>query len=75
MLSDKVGQVVEAHTIHVLGASDPYIQGCLALYNICNEDAAHIFDHGKGHIVPRDPRTIKELVSFVRERVAGDGIV
>lgn len=70
LLPSQVGQVITANTVHVLGAADPYLHGCMALYGICDETTAHIFDHGKGHIVVRDARTVKELSRLVRERMS-----
>ncbi len=37
----------------------------MALYNMCDEDTAELFDHGKGHTVPRDATTIKELCDAI----------
>lgn len=48
-------------TLHVVGCSDPYILGAVALHNMCDQETAEIFDHGKGHTVPRDAQTILEL--------------
>ncbi|KAL8793257.1 MAG: hypothetical protein Q9195_004194, partial [Heterodermia aff. obscurata] len=69
LLSDTDGQVIQCQTIHVLGSTDPYIHGSLALYEVCNEDKALIFDHGKGHLVPRERKVLKELVSFIRKHM------
>lgn len=66
LLSDMVGQIIQCRTIHVLGSTDPFIHGSLALYDVCKEDNALIFDHGKGHLVPREPKVLKELAAFVR---------
>lgn len=63
--------------ITVVGADDPYLHGSLALYNVCDEENAAFFDHGKGHTLPRDPRTIKELGDVIRSMlmdVSGSGI-
>lgn len=63
LLSDETGSqdVIDIPTLHVVGCSDPYILGAVALFNMCDQDAAELFDHGKGHTVPRDARTIEEL--------------
>ena len=66
LLSDMVGQIIQCQTIHILGSTDPFIHGSLALYDMCIEDKALIFDHGKGHLVPREPKVLKELAAFVR---------
>lgn len=42
----------------------------MALYNVCNADTAVLFDHAKGHTLPRDKDTIKELVDVIRDAVA-----
>jgi hypothetical protein len=38
----------------------------MALYNVCDSDIAEIFDHGKGHMIPRDAVTVTELSSALR---------
>jgi len=71
VLWDEVDTVIDIPTCHIVGAGDPYLPGAMALYNVCEPDFAHLFDHGKGHTIPRDARTLKELGSVVRELVAG----
>ncbi|KAH8881785.1 duf341 domain-containing protein [Thozetella sp. PMI_491] len=66
LLADECEDVIDVPTLHIVGCSDPYILGALALYNMCDEDSAELFDHGKGHTVPRDARTIKELVDGIK---------
>jgi hypothetical protein len=66
LLSDEVGELITIPTFHVVGASDPYLPGCMALYNVCDGDVAELFDHGKGHMIPRDAVTVKELSNVVR---------
>ena len=41
----------------------------MALYNVCEEDTANFFDHGKGHTLPRDVRTLNELSQVVNRMV------
>ncbi|RDL31345.1 Uncharacterized protein BP5553_09554 [Venustampulla echinocandica] len=67
LLSDQVGQIITVPTCHVIGAADPYLQGCMALFNVCDSETAEMFDHGKGHLIPRDRRTVKELADVVRK--------
>ncbi|KAG9247052.1 serine hydrolase FSH [Calycina marina] len=67
ILADVDGEVIDIPTCHVIGAQDPYLQGSMALFNVCDAETAHLFDHGKGHTLPRDPRTLKELGDVVRE--------
>ena len=66
LLANRDGPAIMARTIHVLSASDPFLDACIALYNVCVEQNAKIFDHGKGHLVPREPRVVEELAAFVR---------
>ncbi|RYP39452.1 hypothetical protein DL767_002186 [Monosporascus sp. MG133] len=69
LLADEVENAIDVPTCHVIGCNDPYIHGAMALYSMCDEDTALLFDHGKGHTVPRDARTIRELaVAFETTR-------
>lgn len=70
LLSDETEAVINIPTCHVMGALDPMIHGAMALYNLCDPDRAEIFDHGQGHIVPREKRIVKELGQVVRTMIA-----
>ncbi|OQD89871.1 hypothetical protein PENANT_c002G07261 [Penicillium antarcticum] len=48
-------------TCHVVGASDPFVDGSMALYNMCDPDTADLFDHGSGHVLPRGKKILDEL--------------
>ena len=52
-----------------VGSMDPYLHGSLALYNVCDPDSAYLFDHAKGHTLPRDKETVKELGDVVRKAI------
>lgn len=65
LLADETESIIDVPTCHVVGCNDPYIHGAMALFGMCDEDSAMLFDHGKGHTVPRDARTLQELVSAV----------
>jgi hypothetical protein len=54
---------------HTVGSLDPYLHGNIALYNICDPDTAFIFDHAKGHTLPRDKHMVKELGDTVRRMI------
>jgi len=56
-------------TRSTVGSLDPYVHGSLALYNVCDPDTAYLFDHAKGHTLPRDKDTVKELGDVVREAI------
>ncbi|CAI0650714.1 Esterase FUS5 [Colletotrichum fructicola] len=70
VLSDESDERIEARTLHIIGSLDPYVDGSMALYNMCDADTAYLFDHAKGHTLPRDKDTIKELGDIVRETKA-----
>ncbi|KAB2571686.1 putative duf341 domain containing protein [Lasiodiplodia theobromae] len=61
LLADECDDVIDIPTCHIVGCYDPYIHGAMALFNLCDEDTAELFDHGKGHTVPRDAATLREL--------------
>ena len=66
LLSDEVGHLLPLHTCHVIGSSDPLLPTSMALYNVCDPATAVIFDHGKGHHLTWDPKTMKDLAKVVR---------
>ncbi|KUJ23724.1 uncharacterized protein LY89DRAFT_1492 [Mollisia scopiformis] len=66
LLSDISEEVIDIPTLHCVGADDPYLHGAMALFNVCDQDEAILFDHGKGHTIPRDAQTLQELGDAVR---------
>ncbi|KAJ5158641.1 uncharacterized protein N7500_008292 [Penicillium coprophilum] len=54
---------------HVVGASDPFIDGSMALYNMCDPDSVDLFDHGAGHLIPRNKKVTEEIALVVREMI------
>ncbi|KAL7922834.1 serine hydrolase FSH [Trichoderma austrokoningii] len=70
LLADEHDVLIDIPTCHVVGCSDPYIHGAVALYGICDEDTAILFDHGKGHTVPRDEVTVRELSEAIERTFA-----
>ncbi|KAK4153851.1 serine hydrolase FSH [Chaetomidium leptoderma] len=74
ILSDESEAMIEIPTCHIIGSLDPYVHGSLALYNVCDPDTAYMFDHAKGHTLPRDKDTVKELGDIVREAAKTYGI-
>jgi hypothetical protein len=66
LLADRCEDVVDVPTLHCVGADDPYLAGAMALFNVCDQDQAILFDHGKGHTIPRDAQTLRELGDAVR---------
>ncbi|KAH9864533.1 hypothetical protein J1614_010468 [Plenodomus biglobosus] len=66
VLADQSELMIDVFTCHIIGSLDPYLHGNIALYNVCNPDMASIFDHGKGHTLPRHKDMVKELGDAVR---------
>lgn len=66
VLADQSDLTITIPTTHVIGSLDPYLAGSVALYNICDMDTTYLFDHAKGHTLPRDKHTIKELGDTIR---------
>ncbi|KLU82824.1 hypothetical protein MAPG_01892 [Magnaporthiopsis poae ATCC 64411] len=62
-------RILQLPASDLLGSLDPYLDGSMALYNVCDPDTAYLFDHAKGHTLPRDRETIKELADVVREAI------
>lgn len=58
-------------THKTVGSLDPYLDGSMALYNACEPDTAYLFDHAKGHTLPRDKDIVKELGDVIRDQIAG----
>lgn len=70
--SNPVGEGVwngQSANKNLVGSLDPYVHGSLALFNVCDPDTAYLFDHAKGHTLPRDKDTVKELGDVVREAI------
>jgi hypothetical protein len=57
-------------TAELVGSLDPYLAGSVALYNVCDMDTAYLFDHAKGHTLPRHKDTVKELGDVIRLMVS-----
>lgn len=70
VLSDETEDVIDIPTCNVIGTLDPMIDCSMALYNLCDPDRAELFDHGHGHLVPREEQTVKELGKVVRTMIA-----
>jgi hypothetical protein len=69
-LADEIdGPAIMIPSCHILGSQDPLCGGAMALYNICDPDTADLFDHGGGHILPRDPKIQSEIAETVRDMI------
>lgn len=61
---------IDIPTCHVLGAADPYLDGAMALYNMCNQDTADLFDHGGGHVIPRNKDVVYQVSEVLQEMIS-----
>ncbi|KAG5971871.1 hypothetical protein E4U55_001047 [Claviceps digitariae] len=61
MLADECQDAIDVPTCHIVGCEDPYIDGAMALFSMCDQDSADLFDHGNGHFIPREAQTLTEL--------------
>lgn len=71
MLADETTERIDIPTAHIVGSRDPGCQGGRALYNLCNQSSASIFDHGGCHTIPWDlasTRSIAKEIRLVGER-------
>jgi len=70
LLGDTSEEVIDVPTLHCVGAGDPYLHGAMGLFNVCDQDTAVLFDHGKGHTIPREAQTVSELGDAIRGMIA-----
>ncbi len=68
ILADECPDRINVPTLHVVGARDPALLSSMTLYNLCNQESAALYDHGKGHTIPWAPHTEK-ITSGFREVV------
>ena len=71
LLADETAERIDIPTTHIVGHRDPGYQGGRALYNLCNQSSASIFDHGGTHTIPWDlasTRGITKTIGSVIER-------
>ncbi len=68
-LADEVGTVIRIPTFHIFGCDDAFLGGAVALYNVCDPENATMFDHGLGHIVPRDAENVRMLADILGELI------
>lgn len=66
-LADECNSAIDIPTFHVFGSNDPLMYSAVALYNVCNHETAMLWDHGLGHLVPRDADTVGELGDILHD--------
>ena len=67
ILADESSARITLPTAHIVGSSDPCYQASLALYNLCDGQMSRIYDHGKSHTIPWDPRTTQGIARQIQE--------
>jgi hypothetical protein len=75
ILPEEDDDMIDVPTCHIVGCTDPYLYGAMTLFQICDEDTATLFDHGKGHTLPRDPTTITELSDSINTTLEHAGFL
>jgi len=68
-LADEVGAVIDIPTYHIFGCDDAFLSSAVALFNVCDQDKARMYDHGLGHIVPRDAENVGVLGKILQELI------
>ena len=66
MLADETAERIDIPTAHIVGSKDPGYQGGRALYNLCNQSSATIFDHGGAHTIPWDLVSTQRIAKEIR---------
>lgn len=70
-LADECSSAIDTSTFHVFGSNDPLMYSAVTLYNVCNQETAVLWDHGLGHLVPRDAETVGELGDILEGLISG----
>ncbi|KAK4183665.1 serine hydrolase-domain-containing protein [Podospora australis] len=66
-LFDEAGTVIDIPTFHIFGCDDAFLSSAVALYNVCEQEKAKMYDHGLGHIVPRDAENVGILADIFQD--------
>lgn len=70
IFADDSEERITIPTCHVIGTFDPYLHGSMCLYNFCDPENAELFDHGAGHVLPRERRVVQELAETLQEMLS-----
>ncbi|KAK0609891.1 serine hydrolase-domain-containing protein [Bombardia bombarda] len=68
-LADESGIVIDIPTFHIFGCDDAFLSSAVALFNVCDQEKAMMYDHGLGHIVPRDAENVGLLGNILQDVV------
>ncbi|GAB1316831.1 Serine hydrolase domain-containing protein [Madurella fahalii] len=66
-LADEAGVVIDIPTFHIFGCDDAFLSSAVALFNVCEPAEATLYDHGLGHVVPRDAENVRMLGDILEE--------
>ncbi|KAL8713810.1 MAG: hypothetical protein Q9225_006707 [Loekoesia sp. 1 TL-2023] len=66
VLADESQERIIIPTAHIVGSQDPNYRAGLALYNLCDQRSASIYDHGKTHTIPWDSRVTQAIANEIR---------
>ena len=69
ILADECPLRIRIPTAHIVGSRDPGYKASLALHNLCDRQSAEIYDHGRGHAIPWDPRTTRGIAKEIRQAI------
>lgn len=68
-LADQAGIVINIPTFHIFGCNDAFLKSAVALHNVCQPQTATMFDHGLGHIVPRDTENVQMIADILGDLI------
>lgn len=69
MLADEVAERINIPTAHILGSKDLVSQASRALYNLCHQPSASIFEHNGAHTIPWNLATTQGIAKEIRSVV------
>ena len=61
--------MIDIPTLHIFGCDDAFLPSAIALFNVCDQKTAVMYDHGLGHIVPRDAENVGLLSDMLAELI------
>ena len=67
--ADECGQLITIPTCHILAYNDPLVFSSVAMYHLCDEELASMLDHGRGHSIPQDQKSITSMTTAIRDLV------
>ena len=68
--ADECGQLITIPTCHILGYNDALVDLAVGLFHLCDEEVATMVDHGRGHTIPKDPKSWRTIISAIRSLMA-----